>query len=216
MHLPLDQRGMKITQKLKIEKGVVEIDLKWASGAGAKVSCFIAPKPNALVVKWNMTNWTEETATPETAPVHDCTFHRRVVVARRNGHPAQTGTGSVELRTLLALPERYAAWAQRERLPLLPRIEAKTASTATPRVVILSPQDGSNVLGDPESPEAFSSLPLRGTIDPPVAQATWYVDGEPCRGGSARFYRAIRRRRTRCASRFFGIGAPTGIGIRIR
>ncbi len=119
--------------------------------------------------------------TPETVPVNDCTFHRRLAVDRDDGELANPGTPAerVELRTFFDLPERYAEWARREKLPLLPRLEPHLRDTRSPRVRILSPQDGSHVIGDPESPAQFTSLPLRGVIDPPVPQAAWYVNGEP-------------------------------------
>ncbi len=69
LHLPVDQRGLKMRQKLSIEKGVVDIRLRWQSGAGIDLHCFVPPKPNALVVRWNAVNWTDETGTDAQPPI---------------------------------------------------------------------------------------------------------------------------------------------------
>ena len=69
LHLPVDQRGLKMRQKLSIEKGVVDIRLRWQSGAGIDLHCFVPPAPNALVVRWKLVNWTDETGTDGRPPV---------------------------------------------------------------------------------------------------------------------------------------------------
>ncbi|MGC8642489.1 MAG: glycosyl hydrolase family 95 catalytic domain-containing protein, partial [Isosphaeraceae bacterium] len=71
LQLPPDQMGMKIEQSLSIERATLEIVCKWESGVRLDVSCFVAPRPNALVLRWKLTNWNETTRTgqPDTPPV---------------------------------------------------------------------------------------------------------------------------------------------------
>ena len=69
LHLPVDQRGLKMRQKLSIEKGVVDVRLRWQSGAGIDLHCFVPPTPNTLVVRWKLVNWTDETGTDGRPPV---------------------------------------------------------------------------------------------------------------------------------------------------
>jgi hypothetical protein len=69
LHLPIDQRGLQIRQRLTIERGVVDIEMRWQSGAGIDLHCFVSPDPNALVVRWKVIDWTDETATDSRPPV---------------------------------------------------------------------------------------------------------------------------------------------------
>lgn len=69
MRLPIDQRGFRITQRLLIEQGRVEIECSWDSGVIIRLSCFVAPSPNVLVVHWTVDHWTDETATSPQIPV---------------------------------------------------------------------------------------------------------------------------------------------------
>ena len=63
LNLPVDQRGMIITQSVLVEKAEAHIECRWDSGVVLKVNCFVPPSNNALVVRWEMENWNEETAT---------------------------------------------------------------------------------------------------------------------------------------------------------
>ncbi len=69
LHFPVDQRGLKISQRLSIEKATVDIRCEWESSVVINVHCFVAPSPNALVVSWEAENWSDETATGEKPPV---------------------------------------------------------------------------------------------------------------------------------------------------
>jgi penicillin-binding protein 1C len=46
-------------------------------------------------------------------------------------------------------------------------------------VSLTAPENGLRVLRDPETPMAQATLALEATVDPPVPQIVWYVDGEP-------------------------------------
>ena len=69
MHLPIDQRGLKISQQVMIEEDVIKIDLSWISGVEVHLECFVAPDTNVFVVNWRVDNWTDETAIPGKPPV---------------------------------------------------------------------------------------------------------------------------------------------------
>ncbi len=68
MHLPVDMLGMKIHQRLTIERGEAEITISWENGAAIKLHCFIAPS-NVLVVRWQVENWNADTAQGGREPV---------------------------------------------------------------------------------------------------------------------------------------------------
>ncbi len=69
MNLPIDQCGLRISQKALIEQGKVEIECQWDSGVIVRVQCFVPPSPNVLVVNWSMENWNDETKTGHQVPV---------------------------------------------------------------------------------------------------------------------------------------------------
>ena len=121
---------------------------------------------------------------------------------------ADTPRDEVEVRTFVELPPRYAAWQATAGLPRTPdeantqRIlqtaigvgaAAPTAPTgAGPhplgtvrlaggpvRLRVTSPENGSLLLRDPETPAAEATLRLSAVVDPPAPQVVWYVDGRP-------------------------------------
>ena len=121
---------------------------------------------------------------PGAEPVDVCPAHRRVAVDTRDGHRASSRTPRhfVDLRTVVDLPPRYAAWAATAGLaPTRGRPEPSRAvlRSAAPRLWIASPEDGLRVLRDPETPAGQATLALRAVVDPPVPQVVWYVDGQP-------------------------------------
>ena len=69
MNLPIDQCGLKISQKVLMEQGKVEIECQWGSGLIIHLQCFIPPSPNVLVVSWRVENWNDETRTGYQVPV---------------------------------------------------------------------------------------------------------------------------------------------------
>jgi penicillin-binding protein 1C len=48
-----------------------------------------------------------------------------------------------------------------------------------PRVEITSPEPGSRLLRDPETPAHLRTVALRAVVDPPAPQLVWYLDGRP-------------------------------------
>jgi len=124
---------------------------------------------------------------PGEEPVNACTAHVRVAIDMRTGSVASAATpaASREPRTFTDLPPRYAAWAAGAGLPRLPgltRVSSRQLpadSARAPRVSLTAPENGLRVLRDPETPMAQATLALEATVDPPVPQIVWYVDGEP-------------------------------------
>ena len=121
---------------------------------------------------------------PGTEPVDSCRAHRRLAFDRRSGRAAtwQTPRRFVELRTIVDLPPRYAAWAASAGLPLLASTTVAEPThailrTSGARLWITSPESGLRVLRDPETPPEQATLALRATVEPPVPQIVWYVDG---------------------------------------
>jgi penicillin-binding protein 1C len=104
-----------------------------------------------------VTEWFAEGRAPE----HDCGAHV-----------------TVHGQTRVRLPSRYGAWARRVGLPLAPS-QGAVGSDDDVVVRILSPRDGQRVRRDPEAPAGMDTLLLQASVDPPVPEVVWYVDGEP-------------------------------------
>ena len=62
LHLPPDQHGLRMTQRLIIEQGTVDIECAWETGLVLKVHCFVAPQPNVLAVRWKLEGITGDNA----------------------------------------------------------------------------------------------------------------------------------------------------------
>ncbi len=69
MHLPMDKHGMKINQRLCIERSELEISITWTDGGEIKLLCFVHPKRNVLVVNWEVHEWNALTAIGHQVPV---------------------------------------------------------------------------------------------------------------------------------------------------
>jgi penicillin-binding protein 1C len=132
---------------------------------------------------------------PADEPLDACRAHVRLAVDTRTGERAtrHTPRGFVDVRTYVDLAPRYAAWAAAAGFPRPPAqhtlpLTGPEGSAALlpgshashdPRVSITSPESGLRLLRDPETPPEAATLALRATVDPPVAQVVWYVDGAP-------------------------------------
>ncbi|MCX6922028.1 MAG: hypothetical protein NT154_02235 [Verrucomicrobia bacterium] len=68
LHLPADQTGLSITQRLVIEEAKLLIACTWASGVRLDLECFVPPAPNLLAVRWKLANWNERTQTGHDLP----------------------------------------------------------------------------------------------------------------------------------------------------
>lgn len=68
LHLPADQPGLQLTQRLAIEEAVLRIACVWQTGVRLDVECFIPPAPNVLVIRWKLENWNERTQTGHSVP----------------------------------------------------------------------------------------------------------------------------------------------------
>ena len=96
---------------------------------------------------------------PPDAALHDCTAH-----VREGG------------RVVVDLAPRYAAWMQKVGLPAAPRAALGDRQVS---LEVLSPRTGMRVIRDPEVPVNQATLRLQASVEPPVDQVVWFVDGEP-------------------------------------
>ncbi|RPI25504.1 MAG: glycosyl transferase [Acidobacteria bacterium] len=114
-------------------------------------------------------------------PAQVCSAHVQLAVDSRTGRPAQLDTppASIEVRTFLDLPPRYAEWMVSQGLAL-PPLQATAVSPvpADIRLHITSPGQGLRLLRDPETPADQETIALKVVADPSVPQVLWYVDGE--------------------------------------
>ena len=68
LHLPADQPGLQISQRLSIEEATLRITCTWQTGVRLDLTCFIPPSPNVLVVSWELANWNSRTQTGHDLP----------------------------------------------------------------------------------------------------------------------------------------------------
>ncbi|MDP2307452.1 MAG: transglycosylase domain-containing protein [Pseudomonadota bacterium] len=122
---------------------------------------------------------------PSEVPTDPCGAHQRLAVDLRDGRLATASTPARYVRDeiFVNLPARFAAWQSRAGLPR-PPVESGAAAPAgsareAPVVRLLAPANGQHVVRDPEAPGGRATLALEASVDPPVAQLLWYVDGEP-------------------------------------
>ena len=127
---------------------------------------------------------------PGELPAEHCQAHGVALVDRRTGRLATAATPRkfVEKRAFLRLPPRYARWLSSQNLaPPLPPQQAPTpvelGSVLSPpvRLAVTYPPNNARLFRDPEAPPEASTLELAATVDPPVPQLLWLVDGRPAR-----------------------------------
>lgn len=113
-------------------------------------------------------------------PPEPCGVHVRMSVDVATGLPADARTppSRVHMRSFVSLPSRYAAWSQGAGLVSVAGPDAGDRHTP-PVLRITSPPDGAEYRRDTEIEPSLSSVPLRATVVPSVAELVWYVDGEP-------------------------------------
>jgi penicillin-binding protein 1C len=141
---------------------------------------------------------------PGAEPVDSSQAHVRLAVDRRTGLLATTATprSEVQVRTFVQLPPRYAEWQASAGLVPPPRDPSPLGADGSrallspvslgpdrrlavarierdPGITITSPRTGLDLVRDPETPPDRATLALRATVDPPVEQLVWYVDGLP-------------------------------------
>ena len=68
LQLPPDLPGLTVPQELTVEEGILRIVCAWPAGVELRLTCFIPPQPNALVVKWELTGWGKETEVGNNLP----------------------------------------------------------------------------------------------------------------------------------------------------
>jgi penicillin-binding protein 1C len=124
------------------------------------------------------------------APTETCDWHREVAIDIRNGLRAgdRCPARFVEHRVFETLPATYAQWlataADRAKPPAEYSPLCPASGVVPGAVVITYPRDREVFLLEPGYDAKTQTLPLTAEIDPPVAEATWLVDGERIAGGS--------------------------------
>lgn len=120
-----------------------------------------------------------------TEPVEETDVYREVTVDTRSGLPAAPGCpGEFQRRkTYVALEPRFASWARQSGLELPPLPDYASIesllSRKDPKLSVREPKDGAQILGDPETPADCATISLQASVEPPVPQVIWYVDGKP-------------------------------------
>lgn len=92
-----------------------------------------------------------------------CTAHQHVIVDGQR-------------RTFVDLGPKYAAWQARSGLERPPGVAPIDVSSV---VAVATPRRGDHFVRDPAVPVSAATIGLSVTVDPPVPQVVWYVDGEP-------------------------------------
>lgn len=115
-----------------------------------------------------------------TAPAIACEAHQRIFVDVGTGAAATADTApdAVAVRTFADLPARYAAWQAGAGIPRPPG-DHRINPDLPPVLRVVTPRPGDRFLRDHELSPELSSIALRATVEPAVAQVVWYVDGEP-------------------------------------
>lgn len=113
-------------------------------------------------------------------PLTACPHHVKLAVDARTGAPATVDTPVAlrDERSFVDLPDRYASWMAQRGLRRPPYRGPVQGPAAPPRIDILSPLDGTEILRDPEAPDGVTTLALRAAA-PPDAQVLWTIDGAP-------------------------------------
>ncbi len=119
-----------------------------------------------------------------TEPTERCPFHQNVAIDQRNGLRAtpECPKPFVTARPMLALPEAYSVWAQRQHVTIAPTQWSPLCGGHThdaPSVVIREPRTTSRYLFDPDTPREFSTVRLSARVTPADAPVVWLVDGRP-------------------------------------
>ncbi len=57
VRIPPDLYGLKVNQRLEVEDGTLVITCTWNDGPTIKFHCFVAPRTNVLVVRWEILDW---------------------------------------------------------------------------------------------------------------------------------------------------------------
>ncbi len=137
--------------------------------------CALSGKRPTLACEHRLREWFHQ------PPQERCSVHLRLPVDTLTGALAKMDTPKyrLQMRTFLRLPPRYALWMKQKGLLPPPGLQQAGLKERQPQIKILSPRPGQQILSDPEAPPDFLSIPLRASVNPPVPQLLWYVDGEP-------------------------------------
>lgn len=130
------------------------------------------------------THLRSETFLKGTEPTEQCPFHVDVALDTRTGLRAGPTCPErfVVKRPMLALPERYAAWARTQRLTIAPTAESPLCPTTEPAraaVRVDEPRPRSRYLYDPNTPPELNTVRFAATVTPATEEIVWLVDDAP-------------------------------------
>lgn len=206
----------KAMARLHPERGDGLADHGWPAPPGL-VAAGLCPLSGALAGAGCEAR-VEEYFAPGAVPVEPCPAHRQVAVDRRTGRVPEPGTppGEVEVRTVVELPARFAAWAVDQGLPQPPMAPALADQPVAVRVV--SPEPGARLLRDPEGPAELATLGLEAIVDPPQPRLDWYLDGVRLAsvGAPYRLRWPVAPGEHRIEARLPGREAGTAVSIAVR
>ncbi len=165
--------------------------------------CGLTGKRSGPETQWEFVEWFP----PGQAPQEYSDAYILKAVDTRTGKPASPDTPVeyTDIRSFLNLAPRYTTWLMTDPIHNhAPRSETMTGSMSWDRfhsdrrgdngdftkkvqghsreafrMTITSPQDMSEMIRDPETPEEMNSISLRAEVDPPSEQVVWMVDGKP-------------------------------------
>lgn len=125
-----------------------------------------------------------ETFLKGTEPTESCPFHVDVALDVRTGLRAGPSCPRefVVTRPMLALPERYAAWARSQRLTIAPTAESPLCPATAPREATVSvdePRPRARYLYDPNTPPELNTVRFAATVTPANEEIIWLVDDQP-------------------------------------
>jgi penicillin-binding protein 1C len=121
---------------------------------------------------------------PGSEPAPEKDFHRKVVVDSRTGKLAAPDCPSqFQLpRMFTAMDPAFGVWARESGLEILPpELSPDPEGALRPtnfKLAVAKPRNGV-LFKDPEAPEGSQTIALEATVNPPVPQVVWYVDGKP-------------------------------------
>lgn len=121
---------------------------------------------------------------PGTEPSEACPWHHEVALDTRNGLRATPSCPArfVAAKVLLDLPERYAAWARAQRLPVAPLQPSplcRGPGDEQASITLVEPRPKARYLWDPDTPPEAASIKLAARVFPADEPVVFLVDGIP-------------------------------------
>ncbi len=148
---------------------------------------------------------------PGTEPVEETSVYRTVAIDGRTGLPAEETCPAAfrKEERIVVLDPKFDRWAKQSGLEVCLRPEdhpERFLKNLSPSLAVTYPKNGARFLPDPETPPEFATISLEASVEPPVEQVLWYVDGKPYEVAD---YPYSARWRIRPGAHTFRIGLPS-------